>query len=343
MQNFRNYYDILGVDRTASEADIKQAYRQLARKYHPDLNPGNKSAEETFKTVGEAYEVLSDAAKRSQYEQFSRYWKQPGFQTKGGANGKSANGRTNRSPSANGDFGDYPDFNTFVDQLLGRQYDERANGANVATAPPRTASSTRTSGSSTRTAGDREGYRPGTTKTAYTVSRPGPKNTEARLSVPLERAYVGGRERIRLEDGRSLEVNMPPAMVSGQRIRLKGQGVNGGDLFLKIEVTPSAFYRLDGIDIYCEVPVTPSEAVLGGQIEVPTLDGPVKMSVPANVRHGQRLRLANRGYPGDDGDRGDQIVELQIITPKNPTPAEKELYEKLRQVETFNPRADLPY
>jgi curved DNA-binding protein len=331
MQNFRNYYDILGVDRNASETDIKQAYRQLARRYHPDLNPGDKAAEEKFKIIGEAYEVLSDADNRARYEQFSRYWRQPGFQSKGGNNGKPANGRSNRG-SANADFSEYPDFNSFVDQLLGRQY-ERSNGVE----PPVRA----TPGS--RTAPDREAYRPGTTKTAYTVPRSAPKNTEAQLSVPLERAYVGGRERIRLEDGRSLEVTMPPAMVSGQRIRLKGQGINGGDLFLKINVTPSEFYRLDGIDIYCEIPVTPSEAVLGGQIQVPTLDGPVKMTVPPGVRHGQRLRLANCGYPNDEGDRGDQIVELQIVTPKNPSPAEKELYEKLRQIETFNPRANLPY
>lgn len=331
MRNFRNYYEILGVARNASDVDIKQAYRRLARKYHPDLNPGDKAAEETFKVVGEAYEVLSDPEKRAQYEQFSRYWRQPGFQTKGSSNGKVPTGRSSRSSAAM-DFAEYPDFNTFVDQLLGRQY-ERGNAA--------TATARATAGS--RVADDREPYRPGTTKTAYTVPRSVPRNTEARLTVPLERAYLGGRERIRLEDGRSLEVTMPPAMVPGQRIRLKGQGVNGGDLFLKIDIAPHEFYRLDGIDIYCQVPITPSEAVLGGQIQVPTLDGPVKMTVPPAVRHGQRLRLANRGYPGDDGERGDQIVELQLVTPKDPSPAERDLYEKLRQVETFNPRADLPY
>ncbi|MCS6812249.1 MAG: J domain-containing protein [Cyanobacteria bacterium] len=331
MRNFRNYYEILGVARNASEVDIKQAYRRLARKYHPDLNPGDKAAEETFKMVGEAYEVLSDPEKRAQYEQFSRYWRQPGFQTKGSSNGKVPTGRSARG-SASMDFAEYPDFNTFVDQLLGRQY-ERGSAATA------TARAT----ASSRVVDDREAYRPGTTKTAYTVPRSVPRNTEARLTVPLERAYLGGRERIRLEDGRSLEVTMPPAMVPGQRIRLKGQGVNGGDLFLKIDIAPHEFYRLDGIDIYCQVPITPSEAVLGGQIQVPTLDGPVKMTVPPAVRHGQRLRLANRGYPGDDGERGDQIVELQLVTPKDPSPAERDLYEKLRQVETFNPRADLPY
>ena len=347
MQDFRNYYTILGVDRKASDAEIKQAYRQLARRYHPDLNPGNNEAEENFKMIGEAYEVLSDATKRSQYEQFSRYWRQPGFQGNG-ANSK--NGRANRPQPTSADFSEYPDFNTFVDQLLGRQYNQYSNVSNGAV--PRSPAATRqasgrssASRTSSRTATlNSDSYRPGKTKTAYTVSRPSaPKNTEARLSVPLERAYVGGRERIRLEDGRSLEVTMPPAMVTGQRIRLKGQGMDGGDLYLKIEVTPSDFYQLEGIDVYCELPITPSEAVLGGQIEVPTLDGPVKMNVPAGVRSGQRLRLANRGYPNDRGERGDQIIAITIIIPKTLTPEEKELYEKLRTVETFNPRSELPY
>jgi curved DNA-binding protein len=165
---------------------------------------------------------------------------------------------------------------------------------------------------------------------------------EARLTLPLDKAYTGGRERIRLEDGRSLEVNMPPGMVTGQRVRLKNQGTQGGDLYLKISVAPHPFFQLEGSDISCQVPITPSEAVLGGMVEVPTLDGPVKMTVPQGVRSGARLRLAGKGYPTPNGDRGDQLVEVRIAIPKQISDRERDLYEQLRRVEKFNPRADLP-
>jgi len=321
MQNFRNYYAILGVAKDASVEEIKKVYRRLARQYHPDLNPGDKAAEEKFKDVSEAYEVLSDPNKRAQYDQFGQHWKQSGFQSgTRPASNDSWNDRSGgeRSPVEDFNVNDFPDFNSFVEQLLHR-------------------SGTPSSTSS------RDTFRPGTTKTAYTVTaRPARKDAEAKLSVPLEKAYVGGRERIRLEDGRSLEVNMPSGMVTGQRIRLKGQGIGGGDLYLKITVESHAFFKLEGADIRCELPITPSEAVLGSQVEAPTLDGLVKMAVPPGVKSGQRLRLANKGYPTDSGRRGDQIVEIQIVVPKHPTSQEKELYEKLRQFESFNPRADLP-
>ncbi|MBI4782202.1 MAG: J domain-containing protein [Oscillatoriophycideae cyanobacterium NC_groundwater_1537_Pr4_S-0.65um_50_18] len=314
MQNFRNYYAILGVPKEATTEEIKQAYRKLARQYHPDLNPGDKVAEEKFKDLGEAYEVLFDASKRTQYDQFSRFWNQSGFQ--GVASRAKAWGSRNGRGEDEADFGQYRDFNSFVDQLLSRQ----AAGSTIPT--------------------DEEVYRPKTTKTAYTVSRPSPRNAEARLTVPIDKAYTGGRERVRLEDGRSLEVNMPPGMLSGQRIRLKGQGIAGGDLYLTIDVPPHPFFRLEGFDIFCQIPVTPTEAVLGGAIEIPTLDGLVKMMIPAGVRSGQRLRLGGKGYPTED-DRGDQIVEIQIVTPKDLTPQERELYEKLRQIEAFDPREHL--
>ncbi|WP_448601502.1 DnaJ C-terminal domain-containing protein [Thermoleptolyngbya sp.] len=320
MQNFRNYYQILGIPKTATAEEIKKAYRRMARQYHPDLNPGDKEAEEKFKDVGEAYEILSDASKRAQYDQFSRFWKQGGFQAGATPKSRSWNSRTaSRSPDEV-DFSQFRDFNSFVDQLLNRRTEEPA----APRTPPR----------------DRDPYRPGTTKTTYTVPRATPRNAEARLTVPLEKAFAGGRERIRLEDGRSLEVNMPAAMLTGQKIRLKGQGVAGGDLFLRIEIAPHPFYQLDGVDLYCVLPVTPSEAVLGGAIEVPTLDGLVKMMIPPGVKAGQKLRLAGKGYP-IDGKRGDQIVEITIQVPKDPSPQERELYDKLRQIETFNPRAGL--
>ena len=340
MKDFRNYYEILGVPTEASSEEIKKAFRRLALQYHPDRNPGDKASEEKFKDISEAYEVLYNSDKRSQYDQLSRFLKKPGFKKKmatapnyskaagdyfnGTPRNRSSNGRTTTQES---DYSQFSDFNSFVDQLLGRRQASRV------------AATTDRSGVRVNSS---NAFRPGTTKTSYTINpRSNPKDVEAHLTLPLEKAYVGGRERIRLEDGRSLEIDMPPAMATGQRVRLKGQGIAGGDLFLKITVAPHPFFKLEGSDIFCQLPIAPSEAVLGGSVEVPTLDGRVKMTVPSGVRSGQRLRLAGKGYPNIDGDRGDQLVEIQITVPTNPSPQERELYEKLRQIETFNPRLDL--
>ncbi len=322
MRNFRNYYDILDVPKGATSDDIKRSYRRLARQYHPDLNPGDKTAEDRFKDIGEAYDVLSDVTKRAQYDQFGQYWNQQGFQEKAAATASARprawGARSSATPSDEVDFSKFADFQEFVDQLMGKR---QKNG----NSPPRSAKATASSppGSTTYTVGDR-------------------RDAEARLVVPLEKAYAGGRERIRLEDGRSLEVNMPSGMVSGQRIRLKGQGKSGGDLYLRIEVLAHEFFKLEGNDVVCELPITPSEAILGGQIEAPTLDGWVKMTLPAGVRSGQRLRLGGKGYPGADGSRGDQLVQIRIEMPRTVSAQEKELYEKLRQIDSFKPRSALP-
>jgi curved DNA-binding protein len=323
LQNFRDYYEILGVAKDAPNEEIKKVYRRLARQYHPDLNPGNKEAEEKFKTITEAYEVLSDPTKRSQYDQFSRYWKQKGFTGNKQPKSKGWGDRTTtRNPDV--DPGQFPDFESFINQVMGvSNVKTPKNNATTTTADP---------------------FRTTRTKVAYKPSeqpRPTRRDIEARLSLPLEKAYLGGNERIRLEDGRSLEVNMPSGMVTGQTIRLRNQGIGGGDLYLKITVEPHPIFKLEGSNIFCQVPVTPSEATLGGQVEAPTLDGPVKMTIPPGVRSGQRFRLSNKGYPAEGGKRGDQLVEIQIVTPKNLTPEERELYEKLREIETFKPRADL--
>jgi curved DNA-binding protein len=328
LQNFRDYYEILGVPKDASNEEIKKVYRRLARQYHPDLNPGNKAAEEKFKTIGEAYEILSDSTRRSQYDQFSRYWKQKGFagnkqppKSKTWMNNRPS-GRTGNNPDV--DPSEFSDFESFINQVIGvSSQDQKSGTGDTPNSDP---------------------FRTPRTKVAYTVNPPprtSRRDIEARLTLPLEKAYQGGNERIRLEDGRSLEVNMPAGMFTGQTIRLRNQGIGGGDLYLKITVDPHPLFKIEGVNIFCQVPVTPSEATLGGQIEAPTLDGPVKMNIPPSVRSGQKFRLANKGYIGENGSRGDQLVEIQIVTPKNLSSEERELYERLRQIETFKPRAEL--
>ena len=277
---------------------------------------------------------------------------------------------TRKKPAEDVDFSDYSDFNKFLDQVLGRRREVRMATANdaprVASYEPWNTASKKTSyvansREDRRDVDDREMRRETVDREMRretvdreirrdivdremrreTVDREIRRDIEARLTLPLERAYSGGTERIRLEDGRTIEVNLPPAMVSGQRIRLRNQGIGGGDLYLKITVSPHPFFRLEMSEICCELPLTPSEAVLGGEIEVPTLDGLVKMKLPPGVTSGKRLRLANKGYPTGNGDRGDQLVEIQVLIPKEISEEERELYEKLRQIETFKPRQDL--
>ena len=324
MPNIRNYYEILGVSGDASGEEIKRAFRKLARQYHPDVNPNDREAEEKFKDINEAYEVLSDETKRSQYDEFNLLLRQKSSR-------KTIFDRNGSSRKV--DWKEYPDFYSFVDQLRNSRTTVKSS---TSTQERPTKIRVNTS----------EAYRPGTTKTTKVVpprtSTTRPRDIEARLTLPLEKAYQGGKERIRLEDGRSLEVEMPPAMIDGQKIRLKGQGIAGGDLYLKITVARHPFFEVQGTDIYCQLPVTPSEAVLGGALEVPTIDGLVKMMVPQGVRTGQRLRLANKGYPHSRGDtRGDQLVEIRIVTPPEISEEERKLYQKIREKETFNPRKNL--
>ena len=296
MQEVRNYYEMLGINKNASSSEIKKAYRTLAIKYHPDRNLGNKAAEEKFKDINEAYETLSDQTRRVQYDQSisrTKFINKAGFSNFGRNNGGGQGTRVRG---------------------------ERA----------------------TRTTVDSQDFRPSQTKRSRVVNpRPARRDIEAKLTLSLNEAYRGGKRKIRLEDGRSLEVDMPQGMFNGQRIRLKGQGLEGGDLYLKITVARHPFFEIQGENIYCQIPVTPTEAILGSAIEVPTIDGLVKVSIPNGVRSGQRLRLANKGYFNKSGERGDQLVEIQIFTPKEISPEEKELYEKLKELEQFNPRKNI--
>ncbi|MEB3251487.1 MAG: J domain-containing protein [Cyanobacteriota bacterium] len=319
MQNFRNYYEILGVSRQAEGTAIKQAYRKLARQYHPDLNPGDRTAEDQFKLLGEAYEVLSDPERRAQYEKFSQYWRQQGFTTGPGYDSQPnmpEERTSSRFSLEDFNFSQFLDFNSFIDQLLSRQ-----PPAATYQGTPDPDQSPQGQG---RSGGDRRR-----------------QDAEANLTIPLEKAFQGGRERIRLEDGRSLEVNMPAGMITGQRVRLRGQGIGGGNLYLRIEVEPHPFFELQGSDILCRLPITPSEAALGSTIEVPTLDGSLRTTLPQGAQTGQLVRLVGRGYPIGQGQRGDLLLELEVVVPSSLSDREKAIYQELRQIETFHPRHNL--
>ncbi|MGB3788813.1 MAG: J domain-containing protein [Phormidesmis sp.] len=364
MQNFRDYYQILGVSPDASAEEIKRAYRGLARQYHPDVNPGDKAAEEKFKVLGEAYGVLSDTDKRQQYEQYSQYWNKKV--------GKGWGKKSKRS-SKDADYSAFEDFDNFVEQLLkqhqatDKSVSRWAVEQTYSGAASRTAAETNSAAKTTRRRAEatrpspeqdkqpdraaqvRESReQPASDRQPRPIYRrqPAPssrRDAEADLTVPLEKAYAGGRERVRLEDGRSLEVSMPPGMVTGQRIRLKGQGIDGGNLYLRIEVEPHDYFTLQDGDVYCRLPLSPSEAVLGGTIAMPTLGGPVNMLIPPGVQSRQRLRLSGKGYPIGQGLYGDQIVEIDVVMPTVLDDEEKALYQELRNVERFNPRVGLPF
>ncbi len=334
MENFRNYYELLGVERNSPPDEIKKAFRRLARQYHPDLNQGDKSAEEKFKEFNEAYRVLSDPAARSQYDQFTRFWR--GKKNRNSPDFWSASredDRNDRSKSEE-DFSQFGDFNSFIDQLLGRRSKPNSYSRND---EEEVGSSRR---GRTSTVEPEDDFPSKNIRDNAKAAPPRPKNVEAELRLPLEKAYQGGRERIKLEDGRSLEVDMPAGMVPGHKIRLRGQGIANGDLFLKIDVVPHHRFRLLGNDVHCALSVTPAEAILGGFVEVPTLDGLVKISLPPGVTVGQKLRLAGKGFPDENGKRGDQLLEIQVAVPRTVSQAERELYEKIRSIETFNPRLD---
>ena len=324
--DFKDYYAILGVSKTDSQDEIKKAYRKLARKYHPDLNPGNQEAETRFKEINEANEVLSDPEKRQKYDQFGQYWKQaseggvpPGTGTGAGA-GVNVNGF---------DFDQYGNFDDFLNELLGR-----AGGGG------RTGRRTYTHRTST---GGPSGF--GDFDQGFHTQAPAP-DTEAAITLSFLEAFHGVQKRLQLDE-ETINVRIPAGAKPGSRIRIKGKGrpspfsQQRGDLYLTIELLPHSFFRFDGDDIVCDIPIRPDEAVLGVQIKVPTPDGSVTMTIPAGVRSGQSLRLRGKGWSQPKGGRSDQIIKLQIVSPKEISDIEREYYEKIRANSNFDPRANL--
>ncbi len=323
--DFRDYYSILGVKKSADADEIKRAFRKLARKYHPDMNPGDKAAEARFKEVNEAYEVLSDPDKRKKYDQFGQYWNRMG-NTPPGGQGSPFGG----SPFGGGvdfdgfEFGQYATFDEFINALLGRM------GGGGDPFAGRT--------------GGRTGSSPGA---GFKTSPSAGMDSEATISLTLSEAFHGVQKR--LTTGKEeFDVRIPAGVKPGSRIRVRGKGQfspyytsQRGDLYLNVEIKPHPFFQFDGDNLTCEVAITPDEAVLGAQIEVPTPDGSVTLNIPAGIRSGQSLRLRGKGWVNAKGGRTDQVVKVVIVAPKDLSPTERELYEKLKAVRSKDPRSHL--
>ncbi|MGB3786912.1 MAG: J domain-containing protein [Phormidesmis sp.] len=302
--DFKDYYAVLGVSKTATPEEIKRAYRKLARKYHPDLNPGDKEAEDKFKDLNAANEVLSEPETRQKYDRFGQHWNQPGYTEAPAPTGAGAQ-----------DFDQYEDFDAFINDLLGGMRG-------------RSRHRTRTS----RTDGFRSSAPAPDTEAAIALSfSEAFHGVQKRLQLDDEtinvRIPAGAKpgSRIRLKGkGR-------PSPFSQQC----------GDLYLTIEILPHSFWRFDGKNLVSDVPIRPDEAVLGAEISVPTPDGSVTMKVPKGTQSGQALRLRGKGWTLPKGGRGDLLAKLQIEIPKDLNEIEQECYEKIQANASSNPRTPL--
>jgi curved DNA-binding protein len=323
---YRDYYAILGVPRTATEKEIRAAYRRLARQYHPDVNPGNKEAEERFKQINEAYEVLSDPEKRRKYDQLGARWKE--YE------------QWERARQAAGQSARPEEFEWFV---------EGAPGAAQYTRRTLTEDDLRDLFGETGPFSDFfETFfgRPGRAES------PRPRrgaDLEAAVEVTLDEAYRGTTRQLTLEDAagatRRIEVTIPPGVDEGTRVRIAGQGAPGraggppGDLYLVVRLAPHPRYRVEGRDIYVDLPLAPWEAALGASVPVLTPGGEAKVRVPAGSSTGRRLRLRGEGMPNPRGSPGDFYAEVKIMVPPRLSPRERELFEALARESAFDPRS----
>jgi curved DNA-binding protein len=295
---YHDYYETLGVPRDASQEDIRAAHRRLARRYHPDVS-NEAGAEDRFKEVSEAYEVLRDPEKRERYDRFGANWR-TGQDVSGASGFEGFDGFRGGGgfDDVRVDFGSGADFSDFFEGLFGGRGGRGRGGGFAARGA----------------------------------------DQEAVLELSLTEAARGGPRRISLGDGRDLEVQIPPGVRDGQRIRLAGEGEQGaggpsGDLFLRVRVRPDKRFRVDGRDVYTDLPVTPWEAALGVRVEVQTLEGTARVKVPAGSSSGRKLRLRGEGLGG-----GDLYAVVQIHVPKQLSARERELFEQLAEVSDFDPR-----
>ena len=357
----RDYYEVLGVSRSASEDEIKKAYRKLAKQYHPDLNPGNAEAEQKFKEVNEAYEVLSDSNKKARYDQFGFAGVDPNY-------GAGTSGGSGFGGFTDFDFGDLGDiFGSFFGGGFGGSrasrngpqrgenvrvgitvsFEEAAFGCEKEVTVDRVDQCPTCKGS---------GCEPGTTPEVCTQCG-GSGQVQQRRQTPMgvfatttTCPKCGGRGKIihspckdcngtgQQRKRKTIQVNIPAGIDNGQTISLRGQGNAGrnggpaGDLLITVTVRPHQLFRREGNDVLCEAPITFTQAVLGGEMEIPTIDGKVKYDIPEGTQTGTTFRLRGKGIPNLNGrGRGDQYVTVYIETPRNLNREQKEALKKFSQ------------
>ena len=329
----RDYYKTLGVGRDADEKAVKSAFRRLARKYHPDVNPGDKEAERKFKEISEAYEVLRDPKKRQQYDQFGHLganWQHAGAGAPGGWGGTTV-GQEYDFGGLGGNLGDL-----FEDLLGGR------GGGVFTQARMRRGRDVRAEIALTIEDAFNGVLREITVPVAQVCTVCQGQGILGQGAVCTQCGGAGQVEQVK-----RLEVRIPQGVRTGSKIRVAGQGEPGpsgqrGDLYLIAKIALHPLFKRQGDDLQIEVPVSYSEAALGAEIDVPTMNARVKMTLPAGASSGQRLRLAGRGMPRmHGGGRGDLYVQIKIVVPRNLSEQERELIERLGQMRKENPRANL--
>jgi DnaJ-class molecular chaperone len=319
--DFKDYYTTLGVAKTASEKEIKQAFRKLARKFHPDVNPGDKSAEAKFKEINEAYEVLGDADKRRKYDELGANWRmyeqaqqqgQPWAGAPGGyaAGTGGASGYRTMTPEEMQDlFGNEDPFSDFFRTFFGG------------------------------------GGGGGRQRAGRTPRNQKGRDIEHEVDLTLEEAFHGATRRMAIKEGghaRSVDVRIPAGVKDGSRVRAAGEGESGsnggaaGDLYLRVRIRPHSVFERKGNDLHSRVAVPITTAVLGGEAQVPTINGSVRLKIPETTQNGQVFRLKGHGMPtvGKTGERGDLYATVDVQLPRALTKEQREHYEALRADET---------
>jgi len=326
---FKDYYSTLGVTKASSGKEIKQAYRKLARKHHPDVNPGDKTAETRFKGITEAYEVLGDADKRKAFDRgeidaegkprfqgFEGFGAQPGggFNPGGGAHFESFSFGPDGFRRSGGDGGGG------IDELLRGMFGGAARGA-------------------------RHGSRAPFEGEDFGAGTGAGQDLHASLTITLNDAAKGTKTRVHLPTGKDIEVKIPAGIASGQQIRLKGQGwpsANGraGDALITVNVAPHPLFKPDGSDLRLDLPITLYEAALGGKVRVPTLDGAVELAIPPDTNSGRTFRLKGKGLKAKSG-AGDLLATVRIVMPEHTDDAFKDMMKSWSDKKPYNPRGDL--
>ena len=328
---FKDYYEVLGIKRDATDSQVRQAFRKLARKYHPDVNPGNEAAEEKFKEINEAYEVLSDIEKRKRYDRLGPNWKNGSEFTPPPEWGRVKVEYSGfEEPSGGGGFSDFFEFLFGGGKSSGQEQSRRSKpskGKDIETEMALSLENAHRGGRHRITIQD-------------TRNCPACRGTGNTGGVICKSCRGAGR----VLNPKTIDVNIPPGARDGSVIKVSKHGHRGsgggepGDLYIKLKIDSHIIFAVSGDDITAEVPIAPWEAMFGATIEAPSIEGKIELKIPAGTQGGQKLRLRGQGLNIRGGGRGDQYVKLKIVVPSSPTEKEKRLFKELAEISRFDPR-----